>query len=125
MDMSRSDLSSRGRTWFELLTSSTGNLKDGPRTVLAADAHLGRDVARFLAVVPDPANRFPRARHGEVGLDEGWALAREIRDTKQTDGGEPTRPIIAIVENTKQTNNQQKEKQKNQHTKTATADAYA
>jgi malonate decarboxylase gamma subunit len=99
IDMSRADLSSRGRTWFELLTSSTGNLKDGPRTVLAADAHLGRDVARFLAVVPDPANRFPRARHGEVGLDEGWALAREVREIMQTtDEGQVARPIIAIVD---------------------------
>src|SRR3569833_150341 len=102
MDMSRSDLSSRGRTWFELLTSSTGNLKDGPRTVLGANAHLGRDLAHFLAVVPDPANRFPRARHGEVGLDEGWALAREVRDTLQSDAGQIPRPIIAIVDVTSQ-----------------------
>jgi len=100
--MSRSDLSSRGRTWFELLTSSTGNLKDGPRTVLGANAHLGRDLAHYLAVVPAPANRFPRARHGEVGLDEGWALAREVRDTLQSDAGQIPRPIIAIVDVTSQ-----------------------
>lgn len=123
--MNRAELSSRGRTWFELLTSSTGTLKEGPRTVLAADAHLSRDVARFLAVVPDPANRFPRARHGEIGLDEGWALAREVRDTLRNDEGQIARPIIAIVDVSSQAYGRREELLGIHLACAAAADAYA
>jgi malonate decarboxylase gamma subunit len=119
------ELSSRGRTWFESLTSSTGSLEQGPRTVLAANAHLGRDVARFLAVVPDPANRFPRARHGEVGLDEGWALARDVRNTMRTDEGHIARPIIAIVDVSSQAYGRREEMLGIHLACAAAADAYA
>lgn len=118
-------ISSRGRTWFELLTSSTGSLEHGPRTVLAANAHLGRDVARFLAVVPDQANRFPRARHGEVGLDEGWALAREVRNTMRVDEGHVARPIIAIVDVSSQAYGRREEMLGIHLACAAAADAYA
>ena len=53
---------------------------------------------RLLAVVPDPRNRFPRARHGELGLEEGWALARHIRDAIAADRADAKRPIIAVVD---------------------------
>jgi malonate decarboxylase gamma subunit len=53
---------------------------------------------RLLAVVPDPQNRFPRARQGELGLDEGWALARHVRDAIAADATGVKRPIIAIVD---------------------------
>jgi biotin-independent malonate decarboxylase gamma subunit len=53
---------------------------------------------RLLAIVPDPQNRFPRARHGELGLDEGWALARHVRDAIAADSAAIKRPIIAIVD---------------------------
>ena len=115
----------RGRTWFELLTASTGSLEGGPRTVLGANAHLGKDVARFLAVVPDPANRFPRARHGEVGLDEGWALAREVRNTMRADEGQPARPIIAIVDVSSQAYGRREEMLGIHLACAAAADAYA
>lgn len=115
----------RGRTWFELLTASTGSLEDGPRTILGANAHLGKDVARFLAVVPDPANRFPRARHGEVGLDEGWALAREVRNTMRADEGQPARPIIAIVDVSSQAYGRREEMLGIHLACAAAADAYA
>lgn len=115
----------RGRTWFELLTASTGSLEDGPRTILGANAHLGKDVARFLAVVPDPANRFPRARHGEVGLDEGWALAREVRNAIRADEGQPARPIIAIVDVSSQAYGRREEMLGIHLACAAAADAYA
>lgn len=91
--------SSRGHTWFVSLTGNAGVREDGPRTVLAVDGVLGKEVARFLAVVPDPNNRFPRARQGEVGLDEGWALAREVREVMHADEGNVVRrPIVAVVD---------------------------
>ena len=71
---SRGMAMSRGRTWFEALAgaSSAGE----PASVLCADGAVGGERARFLAVVPDPEPKFPRARGGELGLEEGWTLAR-------------------------------------------------
>jgi malonate decarboxylase gamma subunit len=53
---------------------------------------------RLLTIVPDPQNRFPRARHGELGLDEGWALAHHVREAIAADRAGIKRPIIAIVD---------------------------
>jgi malonate decarboxylase gamma subunit len=103
-------LSKRGRTWFEALTPGVGLIAGAPpvgdaipgarnpRTVLVADTRLGGEQARFIAVVPDPNNRFPRARSGEVGLDEGWALAWHVRSAIAADREGPRRPIIAVVD---------------------------
>lgn len=72
---------SRGLRWFQALTGEEGLLPGGLRTVRAADARIGAELARCLAVVPDAANRFPRARAGELGIDEAWALAQQVRRT--------------------------------------------
>jgi biotin-independent malonate decarboxylase gamma subunit len=87
---------SRGRDWFERLTGAT----TGPiGSVLSAEADLGAEPARFVAVVPDPAGEFPRARGGEVGLEEGWNLAAEIHKTVAADADRETkRPVIAVVD---------------------------
>jgi malonate decarboxylase gamma subunit len=100
--MSAAELSSSGLRWLEALTGEAGLLATPPRTVRVADAQLGAEPARFIAVVPDPDNRFPRARHGEVGLDEALALAREVRRTVAEDERGPRRPIVAIVDVTSQ-----------------------
>jgi malonate decarboxylase gamma subunit len=90
--------SRRGRIWFDALTGGAAAPLSGLRSVCVADAALGSETARFIAVVPDAQNRFPRARAGEVGLDEGWALAHHVRATI-AEGVEGTRrPIIAIVD---------------------------
>jgi biotin-independent malonate decarboxylase gamma subunit len=90
--------STRGRTWFDAFADGAPRVDTDLRTVLVADANLGGEPARLLAVVPDPQNRFPRARQGEVGLDEGWALARHVRDTIVADASGVRRAIIAIVD---------------------------
>ncbi|HET7757834.1 MAG TPA: biotin-independent malonate decarboxylase subunit gamma [Steroidobacteraceae bacterium] len=87
-----------GLRWLEALTASAGLRESGPGTVRLADALLGGEAARFIAVVPDAANRFPRARHGEVGLEEGWTLALLVRATVAADRGQRPRPIVAIVD---------------------------
>ncbi|MCY0387025.1 biotin-independent malonate decarboxylase subunit gamma [Robbsia sp. Bb-Pol-6] len=113
---------SRGRIWLQALSGQQGRTVGTLRSVLHADAPLGDaqsgdaqsgdaqsgdagpDAApvRFIAVVPDPQNHFPRARAGEVGLEEGWALARVVRDTIAA-GAAPApdgarQPIVAIVD---------------------------
>jgi malonate decarboxylase gamma subunit len=90
--------SSRGRTWFRALAGQAKPVGSGPGTVLAADATLAGGVVRLLALVPDPQNRFPRARHGELGLEEGWALAGHVRDAIAADTSGVKRPILAIVD---------------------------
>jgi malonate decarboxylase gamma subunit len=95
-------LSQVGLTWLEALAGSAGLLDVPPRTVRVADAPLGGERARFIAVVPDADNRFPRARAGEAGLDEALALARAVRRTFAEDEGQRPRPIIALVDVTSQ-----------------------
>jgi malonate decarboxylase gamma subunit len=91
---------SRGATWFAALALQDGLAPGGPASVRVADARLGDEPVRFVAVVPDPAGRFPRARRGEVGLEEGWALAAHVRAAVRADAdaGGPRRPIVAIVD---------------------------
>jgi malonate decarboxylase gamma subunit len=91
-------LSSRGRTWFQALAGRAKPIETGLGTVLAADANLSGEGVRLLAIVPDPQNRFPRARHGELGLEEGWALAEQVREAIAADVSWVTRPILAIVD---------------------------
>ena len=87
---------SRGKTWFEALA---GAIPDGdPASVLCADGTVGGERSRFLAVVPDPEARFPRARAGELGLEEGWALARRVREAVVEDLDDDRRALVAVVD---------------------------
>lgn len=95
-------LSQRGLSWFRALSGQEGLNGPGVRTVRVADAPLGGETARYIAVVPDAMNRFPRARQGEVGVDEAWALAQYVRATVAADEAVRARPIIAIVDVTSQ-----------------------
>jgi malonate decarboxylase gamma subunit len=90
--------SSRGRTWFAALAGGARPVETALRTLLVADAALAGETVRLLAVVPDPGNRFPRARQGEVGLDEGWALAHHVRDAIAADSAGVRRPLVAVVD---------------------------
>ncbi|CAG4908621.1 biotin-independent malonate decarboxylase subunit gamma [Paraburkholderia saeva] len=84
-----------GARWFRALAGET--LTAAP--VWSADAALGDETARFIAVVPDPQNRFPRAKDNVVGLEQGWQLARVVRETIAADArATRRRPIIAIVD---------------------------
>lgn len=93
---------SNGFVWLRALTGVDEPTVTAPATVVSVDAPLGDERARYIAVVPDPDNRFPRARQGEVGLEEGWALARDVRQVIGENGGATLRPIIAIVDVTSQ-----------------------
>jgi malonate decarboxylase gamma subunit len=98
-DSAISPTRSRGATWFAALALQDGLAPGGPASVRVADAPLGDEPVRFVAVVPDPAGRFPRARRGEVGLEEGWALAAHVRAAVREDAdADGRRPIVAIVD---------------------------
>jgi malonate decarboxylase gamma subunit len=118
-------LSQRGRVWFEALTGGAGVIASGLRSVCVADADLGGRPARFIAVVPDAQNRFPRARGGEVGIDEGWALALHVRDAIAADHDAAHRPIIAVVDVSSQAYGRREELLGIHLACAAAADAYA
>ena len=87
--------SSRGERWLRALAGKPV----GNAPVPYSDAALGDDQARFIAVVPDPENRFPRARENVIGLEQGWRLAQAVREVIDTDAqASKRRPIVAIVD---------------------------
>ena len=91
-------ISRRGRVWFAALAGKQAKHLPSVPSVLAADTTLQEERIRFLAVVSDPDNRFPCARQGQVGLQEGWNLAKQVRDAIEVDGNGEKRAIIAIVD---------------------------
>ena len=117
--------SRRGRIWFDALSAGGGMVATGLPSVCVADAPLGNATARFIAVVPDAHNRFPRARSGEVGLDEGWALARHVRAAISDDAKGWRRPLIAIVDVSSQAYGRREELLGIHLACAAAADAYA
>lgn len=85
---------SRGRLWFESLTGIKNATSDVP-TVL----HATVDGIEYTAIVPDEGNSFPRVRHGEVGLEEGFAMANVIDQVVEEDKDKNVkRPIVAVVD---------------------------
>ncbi|RMQ42940.1 Malonate decarboxylase, gamma subunit [Pseudomonas cichorii] len=91
--------SQRGLNWFNALSAQASAVAGLPTSVKAADGLLGEVPVRFLAVVVDADNRFPRARQGEVGLLEGWGLAKAVDDAIELDRhSEYKRALIAIVD---------------------------
>jgi biotin-independent malonate decarboxylase gamma subunit len=128
--------------WFEALTDVSEQMSGDPRSVLTADADLGGERARFLCVVPDPDGRFPRARQGEVGLEEAWTLAARVREAIDADTAADAdagpgdtsapasaraarRPLIAIVDVKSQAYGRREEIAAIYLAAAAAADAYA
>jgi malonate decarboxylase gamma subunit len=94
-----SDFSVRGLQWFLALSNGAAEVQGLPVSLKVADGELGQQPARFLAVVADPENPFPRARNGEVGLLEGWGLAKAVDEAIELDQrSEHKRTLIAIVD---------------------------
>ncbi|WP_027799972.1 biotin-independent malonate decarboxylase subunit gamma [Paraburkholderia dilworthii] len=86
---------SRGARWFQAFAGESRSAAP----VWSGDAPLGDDTARFITVVPDAGNRFPRATDNVVGLEQGWQLARAVREAIADDAASSTRrPIVAIVD---------------------------
>jgi malonate decarboxylase gamma subunit len=94
---------SRGAQWLAALSGSVPLAPGYCAALHVADASLAGAPARYIAVVPDPGNRFARARAGEVGLVEGWELARAVHEVIDADRGNAVkRPIVAVIDVTSQ-----------------------
>jgi len=93
----------RGRTWFSRLAGDADLCAGFPDSVLVADASVGGHPTRFIAVVPDPDNNFPRARNGEVGLIEGWQIARAVHQLVIAEQDRKRKSaIVAVIDVTSQ-----------------------
>lgn len=123
--MSQNELSTRGATWMRALAVGTPVPGYGS-TLQVVDAVLAGQPARYIAVVPDAENRFPRARNGEVGLVEGWQLARAVRDVMTADAAqEKKRAIVAVIDVASQAYGRREEAYGIHLALAAAADAYA
>ena len=91
------DTDGRGKTWFDLLRDDAEEIGDIP-SVRVADGVINNQKVRYIAVVPAANNPFPRARGGEVGLREGWSIAKYVWNAIEEDEGKEKRVIIPIVD---------------------------
>ncbi len=89
---------SRGAVWLAALTNNADVLAGYPPSVRVVEATLTGEPARYIAVVPDANNPYPRARAGEVGLIEGWMLARAVHETTEADRNGAKRAIVAVID---------------------------
>ena len=90
---------SRGELWMTLLAPNAKCVEGLCPSVQAADGELNGEAVRFVAVVPDAHNHFPRAAKGEVGLLEGWTLAKVVSETVAEDASKSVkRPIVAVID---------------------------
>ncbi len=89
---------SRGARWFSALSPLAARPSSSLSSLMVADTVLEREPVRYIAIAPNSDARFPRARNGEVGVDEGWGLAQAIRTVIERDHGPNKRPIITIVD---------------------------
>jgi len=89
---------SRGRSWFNGIVGKDYVNKSKIDSVMCGDISLNGEVARVITVVPDENSYYPRAKGGEVGLEQGWEIARCIREAMREDEGKVSRPIIAVVD---------------------------
>jgi malonate decarboxylase gamma subunit len=91
-------ITSRGAKWLAALTHDAALVAGYPASVRVVDALLTGQPARYIAVVPDAQSRFPRARTGEVGLVEGWALAQAVHEAMAADRDRRKRAIVAVID---------------------------
>jgi malonate decarboxylase beta subunit len=88
-----STVKSRGHDWLAALAATK------PAAVIPSVVRADTADTTYLAVVPDPHNPFHRARNGEVGLTESWALAVAIDDIVSADAAvEMKRAVVAVVD---------------------------
>lgn len=101
MDVNATRVATRGLNWFNALTaeSSFKIVSDFPASLRVADGELNGYPVRVIAVVADANNQFPRAQQGEVGLLEGWSLAKAVDQVIQTDQAQSQkRAILCVVD---------------------------
>lgn len=93
-------MNNRTQAWMDVLGVAVTGEPELPASVILSRGDLpGHVGVYFVGVRPDANNPFPRARNGEVGLLEGWGLARAVHwIISQDEGHEVKTPIVAVVD---------------------------
>ncbi len=86
---------SRGLRWFAALSATTDVTAGSVRVV---DVDWSGEHVRIITVGPNTTSRFPRARGGQVGIEEGWAIASCVREAIEQDRHGTPRAIVLIVD---------------------------
>jgi malonate decarboxylase beta subunit len=86
---------SRGLRWLQALANRS--VEQGG-SVRGVDVVWSDTPVRLIGVVPDASSRFPRARKGDIGLEEGWRLAQMVREACAIDEGKTPRAIVSVVD---------------------------
>ncbi|HDS8578495.1 TPA: biotin-independent malonate decarboxylase subunit gamma [Klebsiella variicola] len=94
-----SQFPNRAALWLNKLAPDAPLMSGLCPSVQVADGQIAGESVRFIAVVPDANNHYPRAVGGEVGLLEGWTLAKVVNETIAADADQPVkRPIVAVID---------------------------
>ncbi|MRT58357.1 biotin-independent malonate decarboxylase subunit gamma [Enterobacteriaceae bacterium RIT693] len=89
----------RAAVWLDTLVPDAPRMAGLCASVQVADGNVDGKPARFIAVVPDANNHYPRAAGGEVGLLEGWTLAKVVSETIAEDANKAEkRAIVAVID---------------------------
>ena len=94
-----SQFPNRAALWLNKLAPDAPLMSGLCPSVQVADGQINGENVRFIAVVPDANNHYPRAAGGEVGLLEGWTLAKVVNETIDADANSDVkRPIVAVID---------------------------
>ena len=94
-----SQFPNRAALWLNKLAPDAPLMSGLCPSVQVADGQIDGESVRFIAVVPDANNHYPRAAGGEVGLLEGWTLAKVVNETIAADADQARkRPIVAVID---------------------------
>lgn len=113
---------SRGMRWFEALSAGEAAASE---SVQVADVQWIGQPLRLIAVVPNKRGRFPRARSGQVGIEEGWKIASRVHEAIAADQGKPPRALVLVVDVPGQAFGYHEEALALHESLAAAADAYA
>jgi biotin-independent malonate decarboxylase gamma subunit len=83
---------SRGFTWIDALSGHAARPFAGIASVLVADFAIDDVAIRAIAVVPDPLSADRRARNGEIGVREAYAIAAAL------DAAPSASAVLALVD---------------------------
>jgi malonate decarboxylase beta subunit len=88
---------SRGQVWLKTLMGVQGKQWQ-TASVIYADANWDAEAVRAICVTPNSSARFPRARQGQFGVEEGWAVASCVQAAVIEDAECSPRGILAVVD---------------------------
>lgn len=116
----------RGQIWANKLAQDNTFINEYSNSIKVVDTTVAEQPIRYISVVPDSNNPFVRAKNGEVGLLEGWNIAKAVNDIIVNDANNTTKTtIVAIIDVPSQAYGRREEAYGIHQSLAAAANAYA